>query len=70
MSDVIEIGPQVNIDDVCLVSDDGISNQLDRRMRGPIRSIPERPRLEVSLEDRLQNELQRSLDHAVSNTRR
>ena len=43
-----------------------VGHPLDRGVRGPPRSIPKRPRLEVSLEDRLQNELQRSLDHAIA----
>jgi hypothetical protein len=34
-----KVRPQVKIDDVCLVSDDGVGHQLDRRVRGPLRSI-------------------------------
>ena len=38
-------------------------------MRCPLRSIAKRPRLKIRLEDGLQNELHRSLDHAVADGR-
>jgi hypothetical protein len=38
-------------------------------MRRPIRPIPIGPRLKISFEDRLQDELQRPLDHTVTDSR-
>jgi hypothetical protein len=45
----VEIGFQVQIDDVCLPLKDGFRNTSDRGMRGLSRPIAVRSRLEVSL---------------------
>ncbi len=65
MPHVIEVCPQVEIDDACLVLNDSHRHQLDRRMCRALWSIPVRPGLKIGFEDGLQNELGSSLDHAV-----
>src|SRR5712691_3966366 len=67
--DVVEVRAQVEVDDAGLVSDDGFGDAVNRRMRRPLWAIAKRARLEVRLEDGFQNELEGSLDHAVSNGR-
>lgn len=44
---------------------DRFRHTVHRFMCRPLRPVPERSLLEVSLEDRLQDELERTLDHAV-----
>ena len=48
---------------------DRLAHPVHRFMCRPPRPVPVRPRLEVGLEDRLQDELQRTLDHAVADGR-
>src|ERR1019366_6495919 len=52
-----------------LLFDNGFVYPVHRLMRGPFRSVSVRPRLEISFEDRLQDELERSLDHAIPDSR-
>src|SRR5262245_38298370 len=69
MPHVVEVGPQVDVDDARLALDDGLGDPLHRRMGCPPRPVAERPRLEVRLEDGFQDELEGPLDHAVPNGR-
>src|SRR5262245_237782 len=64
-----EIGSQVEVDDVGLALNDCLSDAPDRRVGGLLRSVAKRPRLEVGLEDRFQNEFERTLDHSVADRR-
>src|SRR5712692_7228573 len=69
MPDVVEVRAQGTVNDASLVSDDGFGDAVNRRMRCPLWTIAKRARLEVRFEDGFQNELEGSLDHAVSNGR-
>jgi hypothetical protein len=57
MLHVIEIGGKIQIDDARLLFDDRSGYSGYGFMRRPLWSISIRPRLEVSFEDRLQDEL-------------
>src|ERR1700682_947293 len=63
MSDIVEIAAQVDVYDACLVLNDRSRHTVHRFMSCPLRSVSERPRLEVRLEDRFQYELERTLRH-------
>ena len=52
--------------DACLVLNDRSRHTVHRFMSCPLRSVSERPRLEVRLEDRFQYELERTLRHPVA----
>jgi hypothetical protein len=65
----LQVGPKVKIDDTSLALRNRVGDLFHRLMRGLLRAIPIRPRLEVGLEDRLQDELERALDHAVADGR-
>src|SRR5262249_11479830 len=69
MPHVVEVGPQVDVDDSRLALDDSLGDPLHRLMGCPPRPVAKRPRLEVSLKDRFQDELERPLDHAVADSR-
>src|SRR5215469_17437505 len=69
MPDVIKVGLQIQIDDTGLLLDDRLSHPGYRFMCCPFRSISIRPRLEIPFENRLQDELQRPLDHTVTDCR-
>ncbi len=69
MLNVIEVGAEVNIDDASLLFDDGLGYPVHRLMSCPSRPVSIRPRLEISFEDRLQNELECSLNHTITNSR-
>src|SRR6202161_1511082 len=69
MLNVIEVGTEVNIDDSSLLFDDRLGYPVHRLVRCPFRSVSIRPRLKISFEDRLQNELQRPLNHTVADRR-
>src|ERR1700693_4609549 len=69
MLNVIELGPQVNINDSRLALHNSLCHSGYRLMRCPFRSVSIRPRLKVSFEDRLQNELQCPLNHTVADSR-
>src|SRR5262245_40133762 len=64
-----EIGFQVQIDDVGFPLDDGLRNALDRRVRRLLRPVAVRPRLEISFEDGVQDEFERTLYHAIADRR-
>src|SRR6516162_7871789 len=65
MPDIVKVGPQVNVENSCLPLDYGFSHSLDRVMCCPLGPITVRPRLEVSLEYRLEDELECPLHHPV-----
>src|SRR5215469_14123312 len=69
MLHVIEIGSQIQIDDARLLFDNRLGHPVDRCMGCPVRTVSIRPRLEVRFEDRLQDELQRPLDHTIPDSR-
>src|SRR3954451_21262140 len=66
---IVEVSPEIDVDDARLALDDGLGHPLHRFMSCPPRSVAKRTRLEVSLEDGFQDELYRPLDHAVPNGR-
>ena len=63
----IEEGAQVQVHNARLVPGNRRGDPVDRRMGFALRTVPIRPWLEVGLEDRFQDELDRSLDHPVPN---
>src|ERR1035438_5898870 len=69
MLNVIEVGPQINVNDSRLALHNRLCHPVHRLMRCPFRSVSIRPRLKISFEDRLQNELERPLDHTVADGR-
>src|SRR5450755_3700155 len=69
MLNVIEVGPQVYVNDSRLTLHNRLSHSVHRLMCCPFRSVSIRPRLKISFEDRLQNELHRPLNHTVANSR-
>jgi hypothetical protein len=69
MLNVIEVGPQVNVDDPRLALHNGLGHSVYRLVRCPFWPVSMRPRLEISFEDRLQNELESPLHHAVADSR-
>src|SRR5450759_1093900 len=69
MMNVIEVGPQVTVDDSSLALHNCLCHPVYRLMRCPFRTVAVRPRLEISFEDRLQNELECPLDHTVADSR-
>src|SRR4029077_14403127 len=66
MPDIVKVGPQVNIENPRLPLDYCFSHALDCVMCCPLGPISVRPRLEVSLEHRLEDELERTLHHSVA----
>src|SRR5215510_5014540 len=66
---VVKIAPQVKIYDACLVPNDRLGYAVDRFMCRLLWTVPKRSRLEVSLKDRLQDELERTLHHPIPNRR-
>src|SRR5499425_505452 len=69
MLNAIEVSPQVKIDDSSLPFHDRLVHLENRFLRCPLRSVSVRPRLEISFEDWLQDELECPLDHTVTNGR-
>src|SRR5664279_4054527 len=69
MLNVIEVGPQINVNDSRLALHNRLSHSVHRLMRCPFRSVSIRPRLEISFEDRLQNELKCPLNHTIADSR-
>ena len=69
MPDVVKVAAQVNVDHARLVTHDSLRNSLYRCMRTALRSVAIRPRLKISLEDRLHYQLERSLHHPVPDRR-
>jgi hypothetical protein len=66
---VVKVGAQVKIDDFGFLFDDRLSDSVYRFMSCSFRSVSIRSRLEVGFENRLQNELECSLDHAITDGR-
>src|SRR5215469_1385637 len=69
MLNIIEVGAEVNIDDSSLLFNDCLGYPVYRLMCCPFRSVSIRPRLEVSFEDRLQNELECPLNNTIADRR-
>src|SRR6201987_347440 len=69
MLNVIEVGFEIQVNDARLLFDNRLGHSSYGCMRSPIRAISIRPGLEVSFEDRLQDKLQRALDHAITDSR-
>src|SRR6516165_3002666 len=69
MLNVVKEGSQVKVDDFGLRLHNPLSYAVDRFMGRSLRSISVRSRLKVSFENRLQDELEGSLDHAISDRR-
>src|SRR3954471_1488825 len=65
----IEIGAQIQVDDIGLVGQNRLRHALDCPRRRLLWPISKRSRLEVRFEDRFQDQLQCSLDHPVTNSR-
>jgi len=66
---VVKVGAQVEVDDFGFLLDDRLSDSVDRFMSCSFRSVSMRSRLEVSFENRLQNELECPLDHTITDGR-
>ena len=66
---VVKIGTQINVNDARLLTHNALGDPPDRIMGSPLRTITERSRLEVRLEDRLQYQLERTLDHPIPDSR-
>jgi hypothetical protein len=62
-----EVGSEVKIDDSCLPFHDRFVHAEYRCMSCPLRAVSVRPRLKISFEDGLQDELRCALDHTVTN---
>src|SRR5450432_2364029 len=69
MLNVVEVGPQININDSRLALHNRLSHSVHRLMGCTFRSVSIRPRLEISSEDRLQNELECPLNHTIADSR-
>src|SRR5215469_2819730 len=65
----VKVSSQIQIDDFGLRLHDPLGHAVDRFMSGSLRSVSVRSRLEVSFENRLQDELEGSLHHAISDSR-
>src|ERR1700739_3425444 len=65
----IQVGSQVQIDDFGLSLPEPLGYAVDLFRSSPLRSVSVRSRLEVSFENRLQDELEGPLDHAISDRR-
>src|ERR1700694_4351496 len=66
MLHIIEVGSEVKIDDAGFPLIDRLGHSGYRFMRCPFRSVSIRPRLEISFEDRFQDQLVGSLDHTIA----
>src|SRR5215475_2109889 len=66
---VVKVAPQIDVYDACLLLNDRLCHSVDRFMCCLLGAVSKRSRLEVSLKDRLQDELERTLHHAVSDRR-
>src|SRR5262249_9268218 len=68
MPNVVKVAFQVEIYDACLVPNDRLGHTLDRFMCCLLGTVSKRPRLEVGLKDRLQDELERTLHHPITDS--
>src|SRR5260370_12761893 len=62
----LQVGSEVKIDDAGFPLINRLGHSVYRFMRCPFRSISILPRLEISFEDRFQDELECSLDHTIA----
>jgi hypothetical protein len=66
MLHIVEVGSEVKIDDAGFPLINRLGHSVYRFMRCPFYSVSIRPRLEISFEDRFQNELECPLDQAIA----
>ena len=69
MTHVVEVGSKIQIDDTGLAVNNPLTNSQYRIVRRFLRAVTKRSRLKVRFEDRLQDELQRTLDHSIAERR-
>src|SRR5262245_42741862 len=69
MPNVVKIASQIEIYDACLALNDRLGYAANRFVGCLLGTVPKRSRLEVSLEDRLQDELERSLHYSIPDRR-
>src|SRR5665811_1748673 len=69
MSDIVKVATQIDVYDTCFLLNNCSGHSVDRFMSCPRGTISKRSRLEVRLEDWLQYELERTLNHAIPNCR-
>src|SRR6202451_1898449 len=69
MLNVVKVGAEVDIDDSSLLFDDGLGDPGHRLMSCPFGSASIRSRLEIRFKDRLQDELECSLNHPITDSR-
>src|SRR5215472_8743087 len=69
MPDIVEVGSQIKVEDPRLPLSYCFSHSLDRVVCCPLGPISIRPRLEVRLEHRFEDELERTLHHSVPDRR-
>src|SRR5215831_12094200 len=69
MPDIVEVGSQIKIEDPRFPLHNRFSHSLDHVVCCPLGPISIRPRLEVRLEHRFEDELERTLHHSVPNRR-
>src|SRR5215472_12675834 len=65
MPDIVKVGAQIKVENTRLPLDYCFSHSLDRVMCCPLGPIAIRPRLEVCLEDRFEDELEGTLHHPI-----
>ena len=66
---VVKVAPQIEIYDACLMLNDRLGHATDRFMSCLLGTVSKRARLEVGLEDRLQDEFEPTLYYAVPDRR-
>src|SRR5215470_17140255 len=66
---VVKVATQIKIYDARLVVNDRLGYAVDRFMSCILGAVSKRSRLEVSLKDRLQDELDRTLHHPITDRR-
>src|SRR6516162_8634778 len=69
MPDIVKVGSQIKVEDPRLPLSYCYSHSLDRVVCCPLGPIAIRPRLEVRLEHRFEDELERTLHHSVPDRR-
>src|SRR3954469_11255535 len=69
MPDIVKVGSQIKVEDPRLPLSYCFRHSLDRVVCCPLGPISIRPRLEVSLEHRFEDELERTLHHSVPDRR-
>src|SRR5207237_9632206 len=69
MPDIVKVGSQIKVEDPRLPLSYCFSNSLDRVVCCPLGPISIRPRLDVRLEHRFEDELERTLHHSVTDRR-